>query len=110
MSVLSIAEILAGPKVSNWKNSLKTRDAVAAQIKERWGEEEVLNYSAEKSALPFSVWLRLGYVPRKGSKALHSITVIEKKDSKGAIISRHVRKINLFYYLSVIPLTDKKPC
>jgi len=110
MSVKSIAEILAGPKVSNWKNSFKTRDAVAAQIEKIWGKSELSNYSAETSALPYSKWVSLGYVPKKGSKALKSITMIEKKDAQGNVISRYPRTINLFYYRSVELLKDKKSC
>jgi hypothetical protein len=110
MTVLSIAEILAGPKVSNWHDSKKTRDAVAAQVEKIWGKAELKNYSPERSALPFSKWLSLGYAPRKGSKALKSITIIEKKDAQGNVISRYPRTINLFYYRSVEPLKDKKSC
>ena len=33
MAVLSIKEILEGPKVSNYQNSEKTREMVASQIK-----------------------------------------------------------------------------
>jgi len=110
MAVKSIAEILSGSKISNWSGSEKTRDMVAQQIKEIWGEAELQNYDPEKSALPFSKWLSLGYVPKKGSKALKSVTVIEKKDSSGNVISRYARNINLFYYRSVQPLADKKPC
>lgn len=110
MSVKSIAEILAGPKISNWSGSEKTRDMVAEQIKAIWGEAELKNYDPEKSALPFSKWLSLGFVPKKNSRALKSVTVIEKKDSSGNIIGRYARSCNLFYYRSVTPLIDKKPC
>ncbi|MFH1233393.1 MAG: hypothetical protein V1649_01940 [Patescibacteria group bacterium] len=102
--IQSIKEILAGPKVSNWHGSEKTRDMVAEQIKKIWGESELANYSAEKSALPFSVWASLGYRPKKGSKALKSVTYIERKDAQGNIIKRYPRKVNLFYYRSVVPI------
>lgn len=102
----SIKEILAGPKVSNWSGSTKTRDMVAEQIEKIWGKNELANYSAEKSALPFSVWLNLGYRPKRGSKSLKSITYIERKDSQGNVIRKYPRKINLFYYLSVEPISS----
>ncbi len=102
----SIKEILEGPKVSNYQGSEKTRDMVAQQIKEIWGEGELKNYNPEKSALPFTTWLHLGFKPKKGSKALKSVTYIEKKDAKGNIIKRYARKINLFYYRSVEPITE----
>jgi Holliday junction resolvasome RuvABC DNA-binding subunit len=104
--LLSIKEILAGPKVSNYQGSELTRDMVAKQIEEIWGKSELKNYSPEKSALPFTTWLHLGYKPKKGSKALKSVTYVEKKDAKGKIIKRYSRKINLFYYRSVEPITD----
>ncbi len=104
--MLSIKEILAGPKVSNYQGSEKTRDLVARQISEIYGESELKNYDPEKSALPFTTWLNLGFRPKKGSKALKSVTVIEKKDAKGKIIKRYTRKINLFYYRAVEPIKE----
>jgi hypothetical protein len=106
MTVLSIKEILEGPKVSNYHNSEKTREMVANQIKEIWGEKELKNYDPNKSALTFASWLHLGYRPKKGSKALSSVTIIEKKDAQGNVIGRYPRKINLFYYRSVEPITN----
>jgi hypothetical protein len=101
MTVLSIKEILAGPKISNWKNCEKTRDMVAEQIKEIYGESELKNYDPNKSALPYSRWVSLGYRPKKNSKALKSITIIEEKDSKGKVTRTYCKKINLFYYRAV---------
>ena len=106
MTMLSIKEILEGPKVSNYKNSEKTREMVAEQIKEIWGEKELKNYDPNKSALTFASWLHLGFRPKKGSKALKSITYIEQKDANGVVIGRYPRKINLFYYRSVEPITN----
>jgi len=105
MAALSIKDILAGPKISNYQGSEKTKDMVAEQIKEIWGESELKNYNPDKSALPFSVWLNLGYRPKKGSRALKSVTFVEKKDAEGKITKRYQRKINLFYYRSVEPIT-----
>lgn len=102
--IKSIKEILAGPKVSNYHGSEKTRDMVASQVEAIWGKSELKNYNPEKSALPFSVWVNLGYRPKKGSKALKSITYIERKDAQGNIIKRYPRKVNLFYYRSVEPM------
>jgi len=98
----SIKEVLEkGPKVSNWQNSSKTREMVSAQIAQRWGKSEVKNYNPEKNALPFSTWVTLGYRPKRGSKALTSVTYIEKKDAKGKVVSKYPRKINLFYYRDI---------
>ena len=99
----SIKEVLEkGPKVSNWHDSIKTREMVATQIAERWGESEALNnYDPERNCLPFSTWVHLGYRPKKGSKSLKSVTYIERKDVDGNIISKFPRTINLFYYRDV---------
>ena len=41
----TLQEILKGHKVSNYQNSPKTREMVADQIKEIYGEKELQNYS-----------------------------------------------------------------
>jgi hypothetical protein len=110
MAIKSIAEILAGPKISNWKNSVKTRDAVASQIEARWGKAELSNYSAETSALPYSKWVSLGYRPKRGSKALKSVTYLEQKNAQGEVIRRFPRTVNLFYYRDVEEVTSQKTC
>ncbi len=103
MTVQSIKEVLSnGPKVSNWQNSIKTRDAIAEQVEKRWGKSEVKNYDPERNCLPFVTWLNLGFRPKKGSKALKSVTFIERRDNEGNIISKFPRSINLFYYRDVI--------
>jgi hypothetical protein len=100
--VQSIKEVLEkGPKVSNWHESEKTRDMVAQQIAERWNTSEVRNYDPERNCLPFSRWVFLGYRPKRGSKALKSVTYIEKFDDKGNVIGKFARKVNLFYYRDV---------
>ena len=101
--IQSIKDVLEkGPKVSNWHDSEKTREMVAAQIAERWGESEAKNnYNPEKNCLPFSRWISLGYRPKPKSKSLKSITYVERKDSQGKIIGKFARKIHLFYYRDV---------
>lgn len=103
----SIKEIIEGPKVSNWQNSSKTREMVAEQIKDRWGEAELANYNPETSALPFSRWVSLGFRPKRGSRSLKSVTIIEKKDDKGNI-TKYPRTVHLFYYRQLEPLTPNK--
>lgn len=101
MKVLTMNEILTGPKISNWSGSEKTRDMVAEQIENIWGKSELLNYSPGNSALLYSKWISLGYCPKKGSKALKSIIIVNKKDSSGKIISSYPKNINLFYFRQV---------
>lgn len=99
-------KILSGPAISNYKGSAKTAADVAEQIRQRWGEEEVKNYNPFTNALTFAQWIRLGFKVKKGQKALRSITFVEKKDAQGNVIKKFPRKINLFYYLSVEPITN----
>ena len=98
--IQSIKEALSkGPKVSNWHDSEKTREMVSAQIAERWGESEARNnYDPERNCLPFTTWLNLGFRPKKGSKALKSVTYIERRDNEGNVISKFPRTVCLFYY------------
>jgi hypothetical protein len=104
---LSINEILEeNPFTSNYQGSEKTKEMVAEQIKKIWGEQEVKNYNPYKNALTFASWLKLGYRPKKGSKAIKSITYIERKNEKGEIISKYPRTINLFYVRSVEPIPN----
>lgn len=103
--IQSISDVLKkGPKVSNWHDSEKTREMVAQQIEERWGKSEVKNYDPERNCLPFVTWLNLGFRPKPKSKALKSVTYIERKDANGNVISKFPRTICLFYYRDVIEL------
>ena len=105
MKALSINEILeSNPFTSNYQGSEKTKEMVSEQIRKIWGDQEVKNYNPYKNALTFANWIRLGYRPKKGSKALKSVTFVEKKDPLGNVIQRYPRKINLFYYRSVEPI------
>jgi hypothetical protein len=97
--IQSIKDVLEkGPKVSNWQNSEKTREAISQQIQQRWGKSEVKNYDPERNCLPFVTWLNLGFRPKKGSKALKSVTYIERKDTDGNVISKFPRTVCLYYY------------
>ena len=107
--IQSIKDVLEkGPKVSNWHDSLKTKEAVAKQIEDRWGKSEVKNYNPEKNCLPFVTWLNLGYRPKPKSKALKSVTYIERRDVDGNIISKFPRVINLFYYRDVAKIESSE--
>ena len=104
MKALSIKEILEDDSItSNYQGSEKTREMVQEQIKRIYGKQEVRNYDPFKT-FTFAGWLHLGYRPKKGSKALKSITYVEKKDAQGNVIEKYPRKINLFYYRAVEPI------
>ena len=92
----SVAECIA----TNYSGSQATRDAVRAQIAERFGEEEAEKYDPYTNARTFAQWAQLGYTVKKGQTALRSVTYIEKKDARGTVI-KIPRVINLFYVLQV---------
>lgn len=102
----SIKEILEDDSIiSSYQGSEKTRELVKDQVCKIWGKDEAKLFSPYKT-FTFASWLRLGYRPKKGSKALKSITYIERKDAEGHVISKYPRAINLFYYKSVEPIKN----
>jgi hypothetical protein len=53
---------------------MATRQKVEEQIRERFGEEAAAVYSPVTNCFPFRLWLKKGFVVKKGEKALQSIT------------------------------------
>ena len=81
---------------------------IEQQIEQRWGKKEIKNYDPFHSARTFNSWVKLGFRVKKGEKALRSVTVIEKKDENGEIISKVVRPCYVFYYLQVQRIGKEK--
>lgn len=105
----SIKEIMASPSISEFTGSETTRGMVAAEIERRWGKAEVKKYDPERNTcLTFRKWLSLGYVPRRGERAIRSITFIEQKDEKGNVIKKHPRPVFLFYVKQIQPVEKKE--
>ena len=46
---------------STYRGSQETYRRVAAQIAERWGEEEVANYDPYSSAMTYRQWQKAGF-------------------------------------------------
>lgn len=86
---------------STYRGSQETYRRVAAQIAERWGQDEVANYDPYFSAMTFRQWSKNGFKVNKGEKALKSTTLIEKTDDEGNVIVRYPRVVNLFYQKQV---------
>ena len=99
----SIKEIMAGPAISGFTGSTTNHAMVAAEIERRWSKAEVKRYDAERNCLTVSKWLSLGYAPRKGEKAIRSVTFVEQKDDKGKVIKKFPRSVFLFYVKQVEP-------
>lgn len=91
----------ADKPISPYTGSEKTREMVAEQIRERWGEHEAQAYDPYKNALTFKKWIELGFRVKKGEKALRSVTYAEIKDKQGNVAKRFSRTVSLFYYLQV---------
>ncbi len=92
---------MAGPPISGYTGSETTYDLVASEIKSRWGDDEVEKYDPHHNTLTFAKWLSLGYVVRKGERAIRSVTFVEVKDNNGNIVKRIKRNVFLFYYKQV---------
>ena len=103
----SIKDIMSGPAISGYTGSANTRDMVATEIERRWGKAEVKRYDAERNCLTFSRWLSLGYAPRKGEKAIRSVTFVEQKDTQGNVIKTIPRSVFLFYVKQIEPREEK---
>jgi len=104
----SFKEIIEGPEISNWTKSERTKDFVAEQIREKYGDSEVANYDPMRNMLSFKKWLSLGYAPRLGERAIKSYVVMEVKDPKGQLVKKVFKKINLFYYRQVQEVGQRK--
>lgn len=100
----SVKELIDS-SVSPYTGSEMTRDMVAQQIKERYGETEATNYDPYKNCLTFRQWLSLGFRVNKGEKAIRSLTYCEKKDEAGNVVKKFPRKVFLFYYKQVSKLS-----
>lgn len=91
--------------VSPYKGSEATYEMVKQQIEERWGAECAEEFDPHTDAMPFSSWLAQGYVVKKGSKALKSITILEIKDEKDKVVRKIRRTVSLFHKRQVTKAT-----
>ena len=82
---------------TNYKGSEATRNMVAEQIVERFGETEAENFDPYKNCMTFQAWLKNGYRVKRGEKALKSVTYVEVKDESGEVIKKYPKTVNLFY-------------
>ncbi len=67
-------------KMAAWRGSVKTADAVRAEIAKRYGAEEAAKYSPLANCFTFRTWKAKGYFVKKGEKAIRSTTLIEEED------------------------------
>lgn len=101
----TIEDVLKSPvSLSTYRGSTKTKDMVAEQIKAKYGASELKNFNPYTSMMTFSSWLRLGFKPKRGEKAITSVTYIEVKDENGKVTRKQKRAVNLFYYRQVMKI------
>lgn len=91
--------------LSNWMGSDKTRLNVEEQIRARFGPDAAASYDPRRNCLTFNAWMKAGFRVKKGEKALQSITLIEKKNSKGEVVQRYPKKVFLFFFTQVEPIS-----
>ncbi len=76
------------------------------EIARRYGEEEAEEYDPETNCFTLPTWNKLGYVVRKGEKAIRSMTLIEKADPNAiegeeAEVQKYPKTVYLFYIKQV---------
>jgi len=86
---------------TNFLGSIKTAESVRKQILERWGKEASEEYDPFTNCMSFNCWKNFGYIVNKGERALKSVVLIEKKNSKGKVIDTYCKPVNLFFKLQV---------
>lgn len=106
----SLKQVLdEGSELTNWSGSERTKSAAAEEVRLRYGESELANFDPARSMRTFRSWLQLGFVPKKGERAIKSFAVVEIKDKEsGKVVKKFARKINLFYYRQVVELNPQK--
>ena len=82
---------------SPYRGSEATYEMVKEQIQERWGDECAEEFDPHTDAMPFSSWLAQGFMVKKGSKALKSITFLEVRDKDDKVVRKIRRTVNLFH-------------
>ena len=93
-------------KMAHWHGSEKTAEQVREEIARRYGDEEAGEYDPQANCFTLPTWNKLGYVVRKGEKAIRSITLIEKKDPNAkdgeeTEVKRYPKTVYLFYIKQV---------
>lgn len=91
---------------STYRGSKETYRRVAAQIVDRWGEEEISNFDPYSNCMTYAQWLKAGFKVSKGEKALKSTTIVEKTDDNGNTVAKYPRTVNLFYIKQVEPVSN----
>ena len=89
-----------------WRGSVKTAEAVREEIAKRYGEEEAENYDPQVNCFTLPTWNKLGYIVRKGEKAIRSMTLIEKadpnaKEGEQTEVIKYPKTVYLFYIKQV---------
>ena len=93
-------------KIALWRGSEKTADQVREEIARRYGDEEAEEYDPQTNCFTLPTWNKLGYIVRKGEKAIRSMTLIEKADpnaKEGEQIEaiKYPKTVYLFYVKQV---------
>ncbi len=90
---------------TNFSGSIANYESVKRQIAERWSPKEAEKYDPSKNCATYKRWTEEGYYILPGSSALHSVVIIEKKDRSGKVIARYPKRVALFCWLQVSPIS-----
>ncbi|MCX6713271.1 MAG: hypothetical protein NTY66_03640 [Candidatus Vogelbacteria bacterium] len=86
---------------TNYRGSPHTYEDVKKQIAERFGVDVAERFDPYMDARSFKSWIQLGFVVRRGERALSSLVIVEKKDKDGNVIRKYPKRISLFHRLQV---------
>jgi len=100
-----INEIISSIK-STYRGSLTTAKQTAEVIKQRYGIEEAQKYDPYTNCLTYRSWMQNGYKVKRGEHAIPSVTFIDRKNESGEVIATYPKRVHLFYYLQVEPITN----
>lgn len=83
--------------LSSWRGSPLTESKTREIILQRFGPRAAELYDPRTNAMTYKNWLKCGRRVMKGQKSIPSITVIEKRNSKGEIEKKYAKTAHLFF-------------
>ena len=84
-----------------YRGSENTANMVREQLKQKYNAKVANDYDPYFSCRTYRNWRKIGYIVKKGEKALKSIVVLEEKDDAGRVIKTYPKVISLFHLSQV---------
>jgi len=94
--------------LSSWKGSPLTETKTREIILQRFGPKAAEVYNPRTNAMTYKKWLRCGRRVIKGQKSIPSITIVEKRNSKGEIEKKYAKVAHLFFISQTEPINQQE--